>query len=171
MELFKRKPSIIEASGLRSKFVAIIGDESEELPSVEWAQVIVAAGFVDLVRDDGDRVVIYCVRDDVDQLAKVRLVAEHPSECEVQITQVQGITQYVPSTLSTQCFWNCPSIQFSDWMDEAIEAERSAELARRSSLDRDERKKEDAARDDGTYKRIEVTKVDQPDEAEFQPVL
>lgn len=167
MDLFKRAEPLI-GSDLPAKYVAVVDVEASELPSIDWANIKLFTSFVDLVSDDGDAINIYVVRDTAEHLAMVRLVADNAALCGVQIHHVVGLTDYAESSSASQAFWNCPLIQFQDWVNEAQEAAREAELARRSEMDRDENKKLDAQRDNGTYKRVVVTEVpDEPDDMQL----
>lgn len=169
MDLFKRSTPIVESS-LPEQYVAIIDTQSVELPTVDWAEIRVSESFSDLVNPTPEgQVVIWAVRDDEESLRRVRLIADNPSVCGVQVVRVTGLTDYAASTASEQAFWNCPVIQFEDWVAEAQEAAREAELARRATMDRDETKKDDAMRADGTFKKQVITEV--PDDGEMELVL
>lgn len=168
MDLFKR-PQPLAETAIPLQYVAIVDTEASNLPEVEWAQIRIADSLSQLVSEVSDAVVIWAVRDDEQSLAKVRLVSENPAVCGVQIARVVGLTSYAPSLASEQAFWNCPVIQFEDWVAEAQEAAREAELARRATLDRDEIKKSDAMRADGTFKKQVVTEI--PDDGDLELVL
>lgn len=163
MDLFKRAEPLV-GSDLPQQYIAIIDSEAVDLPRVDWAEIKEVTSFVDLVTPVVDKVVIWAIKDTEDWLQQLRLVADNSAVCGVQPVEVSGLTDYSPSVQSTQSFWNCPSIKFEDWVNEAQEAARSAELARRATMDRDETKKDDAMRKDGTFKKIEVTEV--PDESD-----
>lgn len=169
MDLFKRNEPLV-TSGLPEQYVAVVDTQAVELPRVDWADITMAENFVQLVTPSPEgRVTIWAVRDEDEALRRVRLIADNPAVCGVQIVRVSGLTGYAPSLASEQAFWNCPVIQFEDWVAEAQEAAREAELARRASMGRDEIKKDDAMRADGTFKRQVVTQV--PDEPEMELVL
>ena len=169
MDLFKRSEPLV-TSGLPEQYIAIVDTQAVELPTVDWANIVVAENFVQLVTPGAEgQVTIWAVRDEDEALRRIRLIADNPAVCGVQIVRVSGLTEYAPSLSSEQAFWNCPVIQFEDWVAEAQEAAREAELASRASLDRDETKKDDAMRADGTFKKQVVTEV--PDEPEMELVL
>lgn len=169
MDLFKRSEPLVSA-GLPEQYVAIVDTQAVELPTVDWAAIAQAESFVNLVTPvEEGKIVIWAVRDEEEALRQVRLIADNPSVCGVQIVRVSGLTEYAASLTSEQAFWNCPVIQFEDWVSEAQEAAREAELARRAVMDRDETKKDDAMRADGTFKKQTVTEV--PDEPEMELVL
>lgn len=169
MNLFDRGADKLIEQDLPQVFVTVVDTDGVELPVIDWGTVVQYTGFPQLVTHV-ENVVIIAVRDIDAELDAVKLVSEHAAICGVQIVHVVGVTDYVYSAKADQCFWGCPVVVFEDWIHQADEAAREAELARRASADRDEVRMIDNARADGSFKKVEVTKVpladDVPEEEE-----
>lgn len=162
MEIYKRPVKPIATSlELPPVYVTIVADvEGTELPSITWADIVELSSFTQLVTPNEERITIIAVKDIDAELAKVQLVAENPSSCGVQIHHVTDVVDYVQSAFADKCFWNSPVIPFLEWEHQVVEAAREAELARRATLDPDERRKEDNTRADGTVKIQRVVEDD-----------
>lgn len=169
MELYKRpiQPIAAEAD-LPPVYVTIIdANQGVELPTPSWADIVELSTFAQLTTPNSERIVIIAVRDDDAELAKVQLVTEHPVQCGVQIHHVVDVVDYVASAFAEKCFWNAPVVPFLEWEHQIVEASREAELARRATLDTDEKRKEDNTRADGTVKLQQVI----PDNEEPEPEI
>lgn len=168
MELFKRPPEALVESNLPQVFVTVVSAEGSVLPSVTWATLEQYTSFAELV-SVREGVVIVAVRDIDAELDAVALVSENAAICGVQIVHVSGVTDYVYSARADQSFWGCPSVVFEEWSNQADEAARETELAKRAAADHDEMRLIRNARADGTFKKTEVTEVKMEEEAEEEP--
>lgn len=173
MDLFKRNNAVLE-NNLPEVFVTIVDPEGAELPSRPWCSFEQLTAFSQLVDAREEKGVIVVVAPDTPEvMAQIRLVAENPAVCGVQIVRVDNVTDYSPSAAAQSSFWQCPLVDFVQWGFEADEAAREAELARRATLDKDERRLADNERKGGGYKRVDLgpPEVQVPDDADEAPVL
>lgn len=155
MDLFKRE-TIAPTSELPEVFVCITDPDGDTLPEPDWCHVKQFATFSDLVNPVEAAVTIIACPDNQDMANKVRLIVENGVTCGVSIVHVTNVTPYMASAAFETSFWQARKVDFNEWREQADEAARIAELARRSELGRDEKRMEANARADGTFKKVEV---------------
>lgn len=156
MQLFDRKPSIADTADTPEVFICVTDPEGAVLPSPDWAEVRVLSTFSDLVTPFSDKVVIIACPDNQAAAQQVKVVVENGAACGVSIVMVDGVTPYAMSALFESSLWQVRHVDFVEWQHEADEAARTAELARRSELTRDEKRLETNARSDGSFKQVDV---------------
>lgn len=170
MQLFDRKPTIVDAPDVPEVFICVVDPDGAPLPTPEWAQIKLLSAFSDLVTAHEDKVVIIACPDNQAAAQQVKVVVENGAACGVSIVMVDEVTPYSMSALFESSLWQVRRVDFVDWQHEADEAARTAELARRSELTRDEKRLETNARADGSFKQVEVP-VDKGDDVAENLVL
>lgn len=135
-------------------FIAVV-EEGAVLPEQAWATVRILASFTDLVtgqKSDVATPVVIAVPDVDTDLAKVRLVCDNAGTIGIRVVQVKGITSYPPSPRARTAFWGADFINWGDWLIDAEEATRLANVASRDAMDSDEKKIAAAQRANGSVK-------------------
>lgn len=165
MELFKRPITLVDSPDLPEVFICIVDPEGESLPESDWCEVRTLTSFIDLVTPVEGKVVIIACPDNQFVADQVRLVVENGMQCGVSIVLVSNVTTYSASAAFESSLWQVRKVDFVEWKHEADEAERAAEIERRSLVGRDERRLEDNSRADGSFKKVASNPVTVEDDA------
>lgn len=139
-------------------YITIVGG-SEEMPTVSWADFKPVVTFRDLVSGQEEEIsvkpCILLVKDEDIFLRQVSLVSDNAGVIGIAVIRVMGLSAHVSSAQADNSFWGTRTVSWSDWKDEIEEASRIASLAARDALSRDEKKRVDATRTNGTIKAFD----------------
>lgn len=139
-------------------YISIVGG-GEEMPVVPWASFESLSSFKDLVtgqsEEKSSKPRIILVKDEDASLRMVSLVSDNSGTIGVAVIRVTGLSHHVSSAQADNAFWGTRIVSWNDWKDEIEEAVRVSALSAREGLSRDERKREDATRSNGTIKSFD----------------